>query len=178
MTALTVQSVYLGEKDFQKVSDIVCEHCGINLYKDKRELIRARVTKRLRLGNFKTFSEYIKYVLDDKTGKEFSLLIDSLSTNLTSFFREVGHLELIPSLLRQKYMIDHRKENHKVFEVSQILRDTVTFKHMNLVKHYGNSETLDFIFCRNVMIYFDKLTRERLVNRFYNLLNSRGVLCE
>jgi chemotaxis protein methyltransferase CheR len=256
MTALAVQNVDLTEKDFHKISDIVYEHCGINLYKDKKELIRARVVKRLRLGNFKTFSEYIKYVLEDKTGKEFSLLIDSLSTNLTGFFREPQHfdfvrteflppvlerkkkkrnfkirtwsagcssgeeayslamilleatqgtnqwnvkvfandisttmletarkgiyekerVEPIPSLLKQKYMIHHRKESHKVFEVSQILRDTVTFKHMNLVKRWGISETLDFIFCRNVMIYFDKHTRAHLVNCFYDLLNPGGVL--
>ena len=82
MTALTVQSVCLGEKDFQKISDIVYEHCGINLYKDKKELIRTRVAKRLRLGNFKTSSEYIKYVLDDKTGKEFSLPIVRSTQNM------------------------------------------------------------------------------------------------
>jgi len=256
MTPLTAQTVDLTEKDFHKISDIVYEHCGINLYKDKKELIRARVAKRFRLGNFKTFSEYIKYVLEDKTGKEFSILIDSLSTNLTGFFREPRHfdfvrseflplllerkkkkrnlkirawsagcssgeeayslamilleatqgtnqwnvkvlandisttmleiarkgiyekerVEPVPSLLRQKYMIHHRKGNHKVFEVNQILRDTVTFKHMNLVKHWGISETLDFIFCRNVMIYFDKHTRAHLVNRFCDLLDSGGVL--
>jgi len=256
MTALTVQSVELSEEDFQKISDIVYKYCGINLCKDKKALIRARVSKRLRLGNFKTFSEYVKYVLDDKTGREFSLLIDSLSTNLTGFFREVGHFEFVrsellpqllerkkknrnlkirawsagcssgeeayslamvlleatqgtdqwnvkvlandisttmlktaqkgiyekkrvepvPSLFRQKYMIHHHKGNHKVFEINQILKDTVTFKHMNLVKHWGISETLDFIFCRNVMIYFDKKTCGRLVNRFWDLLDFGGVL--
>ncbi len=256
MTALTVQTVDLSEKDFHKISDIVYEHCGINLYKDKKELIRARLAKRLHLGNFKTFSEYIKYVLADKTGREFSILIDSLSTNLTGFFREPQHfdfvrseflppllerkgkkrnlkirawsagcssgeeayslamilleategtnqwdvkvlandisttmletaqkgiyekerVEPVPSLLRQKYMIHHRKGKHNVFEVNQILRDTVTFKNMILVKHWETSETLDFIFCRNVMIYFDKHTRARLVNRFCDLLDSGGVL--
>ncbi len=73
-------------------------------------------------------------------------------------------------------MIHHRKGNHKVFEVSQILRDTVTFKHMNLVKPWAINKTVDFIFCRNVMIYFDKKTRARLVNRFWDLLDSGGVL--
>ena len=256
MTTLTVQNLDLSEKDVRKISDIVYEHCGINLYKDKKELIRARVAKRLRLGNYKTFSEYIKYVREDKTGKEFSLLIDSLSTNLTSFFREQRHfefvrseflpqllnrkkkkhnfkirvwsagcssgeeayslamilleatqganqwdvkvfgndisttsletaqkgiyekkkVELIPPLLRQKYMTHHCNQNYKTFEVNQILRNTVTFKYMNLVKHWGLGKPLDFIFCRNVMIYFDKRTRGRLVNRFFDLLDSGGML--
>jgi chemotaxis protein methyltransferase CheR len=256
MTALTGQSIDLSEKDLHKISDMVYEHCGINLYKDKKELIRARVAKRVRSGNFKTFSQYIKYVLEDKTGKEFSVLIDSLSTNLTGFFREPQHFEFVrseflplllerkkkkrnfkirawsagcssgeeayslamilleatqgtdqwsvkvlandisatmleaaqkgiyeretvesvPSLLRQKYMIHRRKRNRDVFEVNKILRDTVILTHMNLVKDWRIGETLDFIFCRNVMIYFDKRTRARLVSRFCDLLNSGGVL--
>lgn len=256
MAALTVQRVVLSEEDFRKISDIVYEHCGINLHDGKKELVRARVAKRLRSGNFKTFSEYIKYVLQDKTRTEFSILIDSLSTNLTGFLREPQHfgflrseflpllmerkkkkrdfkirawsagcssgeeayslamtlleaiqgtdrwdvkvlandisttmletaekgiyekerVEPIPSLLRQKYMIQHRKGNRRVFEVSKILRDTVIFKHMNLVKDWVFSGPLDFIFCRNVMIYFDKATQARLVNRFWHLLDSGGML--
>ncbi len=73
-------------------------------------------------------------------------------------------------------MIHHRKGKHNVFEVNQILRDTVTFKYMNLVKDWGIRKSLDFIFCRNVMIYFDKSTQENLVNRFWNLLVSGGIL--
>jgi chemotaxis protein methyltransferase CheR len=256
MAALTVQHAVLTEEDFRKISDIVYEHCGINLHNGKKELVRARVAKRLRSGNFKTFSEYIKYVLQDKTGTEFSILIDSLSTNLTGFFREPQHyaflrseflpllmerkkkkrdfrirawsagcssgeepyslamtlleaiqdtgrwyvkvfandisttmletaqkgiyekerVEPIPSLLRQKYLILHRKGNRRVFEVGKILRDTVTFKHMNLVKDWVIREPLDFIFCRNVMIYFDKSTQARLLNRFWHLLSPGGML--
>lgn len=254
MTALTVQNTTLSERDFNRIIDIVYEHCGIDLRKGKKELIRARVGKRLRKGNFKTFSEYLNYVLADKTGKEFSILIDSLSTNLTSFFREPQHFEFVqseflplllkrkekkrdfkirawsagcssgeeayslamilleatndqwnvrviandisttmletaqkgiyekqriepvPSLLRQKYMIPHRKDSRRVFEVGRILRDTVTFKYMNLVKQWPIRGTLDFIFCRNVMIYFDKPSRASLVNRFWDLLDSGGML--
>ena len=89
---------------------------------------------------------------------------------------EKERVEPVPSLLRQKYMIQHRKGNRRVFEVSKILRDTVTFKHMNLVKDWVFSGPLDFIFCRNVMIYFDKSTQARLVNRFLHLLSSGGML--
>ncbi len=49
----------------------------------------------------------MQYVLDDKSGKEFSILIDSLSTNLTSFFRERQHFDFLrdkflPSLIDRK----------------------------------------------------------------------------
>ncbi len=81
----TIQNFVLTERDFRKISKLVYEHCGINLHDDKKELVRARLTKRLRKGNFKTFSDYIKHVLEDKTGNEFSILVDSISTNVTSF---------------------------------------------------------------------------------------------
>ena len=259
METLTVQNVVLTDRDFHKISDLVYEHCGINLHAGKKELVRARLAKRLRQGNFRTFSEYMRHVLEDTTGKEFSVLIDSLSTNLTSFFREGQHFEFLrnkflPSLMerkrakpdfrvrawsagcssgeepysiaitlldavqgqgrwdikilatdistsvlevaktgiydkqrvepvspmqRQRYFLVSRTEDQKVFEVNQNLRDIVIFKYLNLMgnwpidtRHGG----LDFIFCRNVMIYFDKPTQRRLVNRFWDLLSSGGIL--
>ena len=248
----------MTERDFRKISKLVYEHCGINLHVGKKELIRARLAKRLRHGNFNTFSEYMKHVLEDKTGKEFSVLIDSLSTNLTSFFREGQHFEFLqssflPSLMeqkakrrdfrirtwsagcssgeepysiaitlldavegrgrwdikvlgtdistsvlevakmgvydkqrvnpvspmqRQKYLVSSQQNKRSVFEASKTLRDVVLFKYLNLMGDWpiNPSGGVDFIFCRNVMIYFDKQTQENLVNRFWNLLASGGVL--
>jgi chemotaxis protein methyltransferase CheR len=256
--APTIHNYVLTERDFRKISKLVYEHCGINLHVGKKELIRARLAKRLRHGNFKTFSEYMKHVFDDKTGKEFSVLIDSLSTNLTSFFREVQHFEFlrnkfIPSLMekkaqksnfrirtwsagcssgeepysiaitlldavegrgrwdikilgtdistsvlevakmgvydkqrvnpvspmqRQKYLVSTQKNKQSVFEVSKSLRDVVIFKYLNLMQDWPINPAggVDFIFCRNVMIYFDKPTQENLVNRFWNVLAPGGVL--
>ncbi len=256
METLLVQDIVLSEKEFSRISDLVYEHCGINLHDGKKELVRARLAKRLRLGNFRTFPEYIKHVLKDKTGKEFSILIDSLSTNLTSFFRERQHFEFmrekflpqvlkrkrkkrnfrirgwsagcssgeepysiaitlleavqgqgrwnvkvlatdistsmletaqkgiydkeritpVPLLQRNKYLSLHRQNRQQVFEVDKSLRDVVIFKYLNLVKGWPIKGPLDFIFCRNVMIYFDKTTQQRLINRFWDLLDSGGIL--
>lgn len=259
MATLTVQNIVLTDRDFQKISNLVYEHCGINLHTGKKELVRARLAKRLRQGNFQTFSEYMKHVLEDTTGEEFSILIDSLSTNLTSFFREGQHFEFLqtrflPSLIerkrlkrdfrirvwsagcssgeepysiavtlwdaiagqgrwdikvlatdistsvlevaktgiydkqrvepvsplqRQKYFRTSREQNEKVFEVNQNLRDIVIFRYLNLMKNWPidtRQGGLDFIFCRNVMIYFDKPTQSRLVNRFWDILSPGGIL--
>ena len=256
MEVLTVNDVVLSEKEFRKISDMVYEHCGINLHAGKKELVRARLAKRLRIGNFKTFRDYMKDVLEDKTGKEFSILIDSLSTNLTSFFREGQHFEFmrskflpvllerkrknhnfrirawsagcssgeepyslaitlleavqgqgrwdikvlatdisttmletarkglydkeriepVPKIQKNKYLILHRVDKQKVFEVNQSLRNAVIFKYLNLMKNWPIKGPLDFIFCRNVMIYFDKHTQKSLINRFWDLLDSGGVL--
>lgn len=258
MIETLAQNYILSEKDFRSISKMVYEHCGINLHVGKKELIRARLAKRLRIGNFKSFSEYMKHVHDDKTGKEFSILIDSLSTNLTSFFRERQHFEFlqsrfIPSLLeqkankrnfrirawsagcssgeepysiaitlldaiegkgrwdikilgtdistsmlevakmgvydkqrvnpvtplqRQKYLLHNQKDRQSVFEVSKTLRDIIIFKYLNLMEEWPINPAggVDFIFCRNVMIYFDKPTQEHLVNRFWNRLALGGML--
>ena len=107
MVTSILQNFVLTERDFRKISKLVYEHCGVNLRDDKKELVRARLAKRLRKGNFKSFSDYMKHVLADKTGREFSILIDSLSTNVTSFFREGQHFEFLrnrflPSSLERK----------------------------------------------------------------------------
>lgn len=256
METLTIDAVVLTERDFRKISDLVYKHCGINLHEGKKELVRARLAKRLRIGNFKTFPQYIKHVLEDGTGKEFSILIDSLSTNLTSFFREGQHFEFLrskflPVLLEQKrksrnfririwsagcssgeepysiaitlleaiagqdrwdmkilatdistsmletarrgiygperiepvgkiqrskYLAARQIDKEKVFEVKRVLKDVVMFKYLNLMKEWPVRGPVDFIFCRNVMIYFDKATQQRLINRFWDLLDSGGVL--
>jgi chemotaxis protein methyltransferase CheR len=115
METLTVRNAVLTERDFRKISNLVYEHCGINLHAGKKELVRARLSKRLRQGNFRTFSDYMKHVLADATGKEFSILIDSLSTNLTSFFREEQHFQF----LRDKFLplLMERKRESRNFKI-------------------------------------------------------------
>ena len=104
MTGLLVQEVILGEREFRLISDLVYKHCGINLHDGKKELVRARLAKRLREGNFHSFSDYIQHVLEDSTGRELSLLVDSLSTNLTKFFREDQHFEYLRSQFLPRVM--------------------------------------------------------------------------
>lgn len=89
----------LKESDFQKISRLVYEQCGINLHDGKKELVKARLGKRLRRGNFSSFSDYYRYVTTAEGQDELVMMIDSLSTNLTYFFRESGHFRKLRSVL-------------------------------------------------------------------------------
>lgn len=246
----------LTDAEFEQISDRVYQHCGINLHDGKKELVRSRLAKILRVGRFESFSRYMEHVAADTTGQAFSELIDSLSTNLTSFFRESVHfdylatgylpeliarrrsqnqlrlrgwsagcssgeepysiaitlleslqersrwdvkllatdistrilkraqegvydqerIEPVPAALKNRYLIRHRKNGHKKYEVAPALRQIIVFKYLNLMEDWPFHGPFDFIFCRNVMIYFDKPTQQRLIDRFWQVLAPGGIL--
>ena len=89
---------------------------------------------------------------------------------------EEERIEPIPMPLRTRYLKKHRETGQLRYEVGPALRNLVIFRYLNLMKEWPIKGPLDFIFCRNVMIYFDKPTQERLINRYYELLGPGGVL--
>ncbi|MCK5566169.1 MAG: protein-glutamate O-methyltransferase [Planctomycetes bacterium] len=251
-----LEDLVLSDEEFATISKLVYEHCKINLHDGKRELVRARLAKRLRKLGIRTFSEYINFALNDESGQEFTNLIDSLSTNLTSFFRENQHFEYLkdvfyPMIMKRKvaqgdckirawsagcssgeepytiaitlqeaisgqgswdvkvlatdistrmlekakrgiyekkrvdpvspqqktrYLLQTKIDGEVHYEVGDALRKTVVFAHLNLMESWPIKPPIDFIFCRNVMIYFDKQTQERLVSRFWEMLGHDGIL--
>src|SRR5512137_758789 len=90
----------LSDRDFERISQLVYAQCGINLHEGKKELVKARLGKRLREGNFRSFGEYYRHVLTDEGTAELISMIDSLSTNLTYFFREESHFQTLRNVLR------------------------------------------------------------------------------
>ncbi|RZB34956.1 MAG: chemotaxis protein methyltransferase CheR [Desulfobacteraceae bacterium Eth-SRB1] len=243
----------LRDIDFEKISRLVYEQSGINLHAGKKELVKARLGKRLREGNFKSFADYYRYVTTEMGINELVSMIDSISTNLTSFFREETHFrklrEVIPALIEtsgngcpvprlkiwsagcstgeEPYSlaiilreiadggkIDPRilatdistkalktalagvypKERlgnisplllRKYFQIGQNhwsgyyraknnIKDIINFRRFNLMETQTFNSLFDAIFCRNVMIYFDKETQDGLVNKFYDSLKQGG----
>lgn len=243
----------LRDVDFEKISRLVYEQCGINLHLGKKELVKARLGKRLRKEGIGSFADYYRRVTDEGGMDELIAMIDSISTNLTSFFREESHFrklrEVIPGmvaasgnghrlpklriwsagcstgeepyslaialkevgglegadlrilatdistevlrtaaggvypkdrvrnipplLLRKYFQIGQRRWSGH-YRVKKEIRDIVTFRRFNLMETLPAQNLFDIIFCRNVMIYFDKITQNGLINRFYGCLKEGG----
>ena len=95
MNSFIFQELTLTDKEFRIITEMVYKHCGIHLDDEKKELVRSRLSKRLRLLGFVSYSDYIDYICQDAGKDEFSSFIDSISTNFTSFFRERQHFDFL-----------------------------------------------------------------------------------
>ena len=96
----------ISDKEFQQLSKLIYKEAGINLSDNKKSLVISRLRTRLSTLGLGSFSEYYDKVLNDETGTELSVLLDAISTNVTSFFREYNHFEflqdtVIPELTEQ-----------------------------------------------------------------------------
>ena len=234
--------------DFDRVRKLIYAHAGISLSNSKQELVYSRLSRRLRATGIHTFAEYLT-LLESNDAAEWESFTNSLTTNLTSFFREPHHFPLLAEHLRsiqgrhpitlwcsaastgeEPYtmamtVIDTLGRNAakvsilatdldtKVLEtakegvypeerISKLdpelvkrfflrgtgaqagyvrvrpeLRDMITFRQVNLLSNdWHLRPPLDAIFCRNVMIYFDKQTQLDILKKFVPLLRSDGLL--
>jgi len=251
-----MQDLVLKDSEFQKFSRYVYDISGINLHQGKKELLKARLGKILRQRNFRSFREYYDQVVNDRSGYELILLLNSVSTNLTYFFRETEHFDFLrtkalPEIMDSKassidnnirlwsagcssgeeaYSIaiavsealgnmkkwwikilatdlstkvlakasagiyDEEKINTLPYELRRSyfqkggnrwkgylrlkkeIREKIDFQRLNFMEGFHFIKPFDVFFCRNVMIYFDNLTREALVGKFYQNLSNEGYL--
>ena len=91
----------MDKKTFEKVCHLVYDKSGINLTEKKEALVRARLTKRVRALGLTDEAEYLKYLYSDKSGTELVELLDVISTNVTHFFREDAHFEVLGKVLKE-----------------------------------------------------------------------------
>ncbi len=86
-------------------------------------------------------------------------------------------IQRIPVPLLKKYFQQGRGENVGMARVKQNLQQMITFGQINLLQpSYGITESVDIIFCRNVMIYFDKSTQNRVLEKMAGHLTIGGLL--
>lgn len=244
----------LSDQDFSFFSRLVYEKCGIHLHDGKKELVRSRLSKRLRELKLNGFGAYLDMLRHDNSDEELVQLLDAISTNLTSFFRERRHFDFLTEEAMAALLRRVRSENRReiliwsagcssgeepytlaicftaalagerdvgvkilatdlstrvlqtaksgVYPRAKVgnigtdilkrcflkgkgrmsgfvrvhpdIRSCIEFQRLNLMEPFGFSSRFDVIFCRNVMIYFDKPTQEKLVNKYYDALRPEG----
>ena len=83
----------------------------------------------------------------------------------------------VPLHMKKKYILRGKGDKQGYFRMSRDIRRMVTFKKLNLMdKRFDIGSEMDIIFCRNVIIYFDRATQMELFDRFYRVLSRRGYL--
>ncbi len=241
----------LKTSEFRLISQLAHERFGLELKAGKEALVAARLGKFLRQGEFKTFDEYYRHVLADATGDALTGLIDSLTTNHTSFLREKAHFEFLaravveefrdiatlqvwcaasssgeepytiamclsdaltragarrdfrilatdistrvlgiakrgvypmesfrdlPDAWRQGFLLRGAGDCKGLFKFKPELMSRISFERLNLIKPFPRRKFFHAIFCRNVMMYFDKGTQEDIVERLSACIEPGGYL--
>ncbi len=90
---------------------------------------------------------------------------------------EHDRIEPVPRELRGKYLLKSKDKKNSLVKIIPELRESVRFRRLNFLEgNFGMREPMDVIFCRNVIIYFDRPTQERLLNRFCRHLSPGGYV--
>jgi chemotaxis protein methyltransferase CheR len=247
----------MRDSEFEFIRSLVYERSRIHLGNEKRELVLARLNKRLRANHMESISDYCRFLQEPESAKaELPHLIDVISTHHTAFFRENQHFEFVREKAVPEFCERARKERwvklrvwsaacssgEEPYTLAIVLTEsfrgmswswqldatdisegtlakaragiypaeTVEKMSPERVKHYfqrgvgpqaGNyrvkselrtavhfgqlnllggpppsPEPFHMIFCRNVMIYFDKTTQEELVQKLGRALVPGGYL--
>lgn len=112
---------------------------------------------------------------------DFKILASDLSTRVlakaaSGTYDEDRFRDMPPDIVK-RHFLRGRGDQTGTFKVKPHLASAITFRRLNLMDdHFPIKNPLDLIFCRNVMIYFDRPTQETLVNKFHRYLKPGGYL--
>lgn len=124
-------------------------------------------------------------ILDEFSSKaegfHYTVLGTDISTRMLDKARngiyDEERIQPVPFNLRNKYLMRSRDREKKQVRVVPELRAQVKYRRLNFMSgDFGMREKMDVIFCRNVLIYFDRPTQEKVINRLCNHLTPGGYL--
>lgn len=113
----------------------------------------------------------------EKTTWDTKVLATDISEKVLNYATEgiykATDIEKIPPLWRMKYF---NKLETDSFQVVTHIRQNVIYRRLNLLSDFPFAKPFHIIFCRNVMIYFDEATKNRMIQKFYDKLQPGGYL--
>lgn len=113
VTVTGVGGPLLGDADFHFLRGFVHQHCGIALGEQKRQLVQGRLLRRLRALGLKEFGSYCD-LLRTAPANELGELASAISTNVTSFFRESHHYDLLETELLPQWLEHKRRSGDRL----------------------------------------------------------------
>jgi chemotaxis protein methyltransferase CheR len=114
-------------------------------------------------------------------GFDFSILATDISTKVLDHavagVYNHERVEPVPLALRKKYLLKSKDPSRKLVKIAPALQEKVTFRRLNLMDQtFGIADAMGVIFCRNVIIYFDKPTQTALIRKLFQQLVPGGYL--
>jgi chemotaxis protein methyltransferase CheR len=114
-------------------------------------------------------------------GLNFSILGTDISTQVLATARAAiypaSFLAPVPGAMQQRYVMRSKSPSQDTVRIVPELRRKVAFEHLNLMdEHYPFDRDIDVIFCRNVLIYFDRPTQAAVLARLTSHLRPGGYL--
>lgn len=82
----------------------------------------------------------------------------------------------VPQAMKRKYLLRSKDPSTRKVRIVPELRRQITFQRLNFMEHFEMPDPLDIVFCRNVIIYFDRKTQETLLGKFCTQLKPGGYL--
>jgi len=85
-------------------------------------------------------------------------------------------IDIIPLELKKRYFLKSKDRDNPTVRVRPELQRNITLKYINLMDNvYNMNDTFTAIFCRNVLIYFDRPTQEKVINKLCQYLEKGGI---
>ncbi len=114
-------------------------------------------------------------------GFQYSILGTDISTKVLKEavvgIYDHEKVEPVPMALRKKYLLRSKDKDKHLVRIVPELRSLVTFRRVNFMGNdFGIRDAVDIIFCRNVLIYFDRSTQEKVLNRLCRYLKPGGYM--
>lgn len=88
--------------DFSRVQALIYKHAGISLHDGKHAMVYSRLSRRLRETGHESFDDYLSWLEKQGDAHEWQEFVNALTTNLTAFFREQHHFDILAQHLKSK----------------------------------------------------------------------------